>query len=406
MVLDTDKSPHFFGQVDQEAGYRTKMMLDVPIHLQDRMIGVLCAVNKKSGDFDDADVDLLSAVANMVALPVENARINEQLKRSYEDVKSLNRAKDRVIHHLSHELKTPVSVLSASLGLLRKQLPSGEKRVDRVLERAERNLQRILDMQYAIEDILREKDYRSHRMLSLLLDVCTDELETLAVSETGTERSAEKIRRRIDELFGPREALPETLALDRTVADRVDALRPRFGHRSCQVSVRTEPTPPVHIPREVLEKIVEGLVRNAVENTPDGGRIEVIVRGGEKGPELLVRDYGIGITEENQRLIFDNYFTSYEPMQYASRRPYDFNAGGKGFDLLRMKIFSERYGFSLKMTSSRCAHLPDDRDRGPGDVALCAQCNSVEDCMQSGGTTVTVAFSPAKTHPKDGGGAQ
>ena len=395
VVADTRKSPHYFQQVDEQAGYRTKMMLDVPIQLQHRMIAVLCAVNKKNGTFDDADVELLSAVANMVALPVENARINEELKRSYEDVKSLNRAKDRVIHHLSHELKTPVSVLSASLGLLRKQMSAEDPRRDRVLDRAERNLQRILDMQYAIEDILREKDYESHRMLSLLLDACSDELEALADAEIGSEKAAERIREKIDALFGPREAISESLSLDRSVAEHVGALRPRFAHRTCEVTVRTEPTDPIWIPREVLEKIVEGLLKNAVENTPDAGRIEVTVQRGKKGPELVVRDYGVGMTEENQRLIFDNYFTSYEPMQYASRRPYDFNAGGKGFDLLRMKIFSERYGFALKMASERCAHLPEDTDRGPGDVDRCAHCNSVADCMDSGGTTVTVAFSPA-----------
>ncbi len=403
LVSDTSKSPHFFQQVDQDAGYTTKMMLDVPIQLQNRMIGVLCAVNKKAGMFDDADVELLSAVASMVALPVENARINEELKRSYEDVKSLNRAKDRVIHHLSHELKTPVSVLSASLGLIRKQLPEDDRAADRILERAERNLQRILDMQYAIEDILREKDFRSHRMLSLLLDACTDELESLAEEEAGGEEAARRIREKVDALFGPREAEPETIALDRFTAARIDALRPRFAHRTCEVLVRAEPTEPVRIPPEVLEKIVDGLVRNAVENTPDGGRIEVFVRRGDRGPELKVRDYGVGITEENQRLIFDNYFTSYEPMQYASRRPYDFSAGGKGFDLLRMKIFSERYGFKLKMASERCVHLPEDKDRGPGDVALCAHCNSVADCMESGGTTMTVVFPPAGEAGNGGG---
>ena len=394
VVLDTTQSPHFFGQVDQQAGYRTRMMLDVPIQLQSRMVGVLCAVNKKSGLFDDADVELLAAVANMVALPVENARINEALKRSYDDVKSLNRAKDRVIHHLSHELKTPVSVLSASLGLIRKQLPDDDRTAERILARAERNLQRILDMQYAIEDILREKNYRSHRMLTSLLDACTDELESLAAEEAGGEAAAKRIRAKIDALFGPREAEVETIALDRFTAARVETLRPRFAHRTCGVQVRTEPTDPVRIPPEVLEKIVDGLVRNAVENTPDGGRIEVFVRQGDRGPELEVKDYGIGITEENQRLIFDNYFTSYEPMQYASRRPYDFNAGGKGFDLLRMKIFSERYGFTLKMASERCSHLPEEKERGPGDVDRCARCNSASDCMDSGGTTMTVIFPP------------
>jgi len=38
-------------------------------------------------------------------------------------------------------------------------------------------------------------------------------------------------------------------------------------------------------------------------------------------------------------------------MDYFSKHPFDFNAGGKGADLLRMKVFGERYGFQLNMTS-------------------------------------------------------
>ena len=121
IVHDTSKSPYFFQQVDDKSGYETRSMLDVPIQIQERMIGVICAVNKKEGRFDQTDVDLLSAIANMVALPIENARINEALTMSYEEVKSFNRAKDRVIHHLSHEIKTPISVLAASLNLLKKK---------------------------------------------------------------------------------------------------------------------------------------------------------------------------------------------------------------------------------------------------------------------------------------------
>ncbi|MGD2015097.1 MAG: PAS domain S-box protein, partial [Desulfobacterales bacterium] len=175
IVPDTAKDPHFFSRVDEKARYKTRNMLDVPLQIQDRLIGVLCAVNKKEGTFGQPDVELLSAIANYVALPIENAAINEELKRSYQDVRSLNRAKDQVIHHLSHELKTPISILAASLSLLRKKLSGLEDRNwDSILDRAQRNLDRLLDMQYQIEDILREKDYKIYYMLSSLLDACTD----------------------------------------------------------------------------------------------------------------------------------------------------------------------------------------------------------------------------------------
>jgi hypothetical protein len=109
----------------------------------------------------------------------------------------------------------------------------------------------------------------------------------------------------------------------------------------------------------------------------------------------------VGISEENQRLIFENYFTAYETMQYSSRNQYDFGAGGKGFDLLRMRIFSERYDFKLKMKSRRCRHLADDSEACAGYIEKCLHSGKSADCRESGGTTVTVLFKPAKLFKED-----
>ena len=393
IVHDTAKSPYFYDQVDKQAQYHHKNMLDVPLRLQDRMIGVLCAVNKKDGGFDDADVDLLSAVANLVALPIENARINEALQRAYENVRGLNRAKEQVIHHLSHELKTPLSVLSASLGLLEKRLPGGQDKArDRIMSRARRNLQRLLDMQYEIGDMLREQDYRAHGMLSFLLDASRDMLVTLAETPSGAIRVPDVIQQSIDREFGRADTPCTDIALDRLVADHLETLKPRFAHRRIRIQTRLEKVAPVLIPVEVMEKIIDGLVKNAVQNTPDQGRVTVVVRAGEKGPVFEVQDTGVGVTTEKQQLIFSHYFAPGDTMTYASRAPYDFNAGGKGFDLLRITIFSERYGFDTKMISHRCRHIPTDGDHCPGAIDRCGYCRRPADCEASGGTTMQIQF--------------
>ncbi len=407
IVPDTSKDPHFFSQVDEKSQYETRSMLDVPIQIQDRLIGVLCAVNKKEGTFDEDDVNLLEAIANYVALPIENATINEALKRSYQEVQSLNRAKDSVIHHLSHELKTPLSILTASLSILKKRLAGlTDTHWETILNRAQRNLDRLLDMQYQIEDILREKDYKIYYMLSALLDACSDELETLVTLNLEEQDIVDRLRRHIEKLFGPHEASSQEILLDQFVKSQIEDLRPKFAHRNCRVETRLASVAPIWIPAEVLAKIVEGLVRNAVENTPDNGRITVAVRAGEIGPELEVKDTGIGISEENQRLIFENYFTAYDTLQYASRNPYDFGAGGKGFDLLRMRIFSERYHFQLKMSSQRCRNVPQDTDACPGDIEECDHTEQTADCLESGGTTVTVRFYPAERFAEKQRGTQ
>ena len=394
IVPDYPQSPYYFPVVDIKSGFQTLNMLDVPIQTSERMIGVLCAVNKKDGEFDQNDVEFLSAIASAVAYPIENARINEELRLSYEEVQTLSRAKDRVIHHLSHELKTPVSVLSASLGLLEKKLPGKQEDpgIRRILERAQRSLTRILDMQYQVQDILRQRDYRAHNLLSVLMDACSDVLETLADEVCGQGAVSRHIKKRIDELFGPSESVSEEIQLDVFTENVIRDLAPRFAHRNCRILRHITPAPPVFIPKDVLYKIIEGLLRNAVENTPDSGVIEIGVRSVASGSELEVKDFGVGITAENQKLIFESQVTTDEPLQYATRKPYDFHAGGKGFDLLRMKIFSERYHFSIRMRSSRCIYIPEDKDLCPGDTRQCLYCQTPEDCIRSGGTTMTVNF--------------
>ena len=123
-------------------------------------------------------------------------------------------------------------------------------------------------MQYKIEDILRERDYKTYHMLSALFEACTDQLEVMVSEELGEENAVQKIRSRIEETFGPRESLAQEIHLDYFVEEKIQSLRPGFAHRQCRLKTQIQYTSPVWIPGDVLTKIVEGLIRNAVENTP------------------------------------------------------------------------------------------------------------------------------------------
>jgi signal transduction histidine kinase len=400
IVADVAANPFFHQAVDDQSVFTTRNMLDVPLWAGDRCIGVLCAVNKKTGPFDDTDVALLDTVAGVVGLPIENARISAALSESSADLKNLNLAKEQVIHHLSHELKTPLAVLSASFTLLRKRLGRGaDAGVQTVIERAQRNLERLLEMQYEIEDLLRQKDFRTHHLLSRLVDACQDELELLTTRYCAETDAVEKIRGRIETLFGPRQAKPETIALDRFISGYLTRLKADFAHRRIELSTDLAAVETISIPRQILEKVVAGLIRNAVENTPDGGHIEVGVMpamdGG--GPELVVTDFGVGITPTKQRLLFNRFFAPHDPLQYSSKAAYAFNAGGRGFDLLRMKLFSEQYGFQIKLTSQRCPHIPTDADACPGDVGRCTSLDRPGECRFSGYTRVRLHFGAEAT---------
>jgi signal transduction histidine kinase len=329
--------------------------------------------------------------------------IFEKLKQSYKEVQSLNRAKDCVIDHLSHELKTPISILDTSLKLLQKRLTGPEVRETgcrKILARARKNLWRLLEMQEEIADVLLKKDYRIHYQLSTLLDACADELEVMVSQELGEEDIIQRLRKRIEEVYGLRKSISKEIELGEFVAGKIEDLRPRYSHRKCRVKTHISITEPVWIPPDVLSKVVEGLLRNAIENTPDDSWIDVTVRPAEIGSEFEVKDNGVGITKENQHLILKNFFTAYEPVHYSSRKPYDFNAGGKGFDLARMKVFSERYHFKIQLASMRCCNISKDTGACPGNVNDCVHYKKSEECQNDRGTTVKVQFYPSHRFDK------
>jgi len=396
IVHDTSKDPDFYGVVDAQLHFHSQSMLDVPLRSGDRIIGVLSAINKKEGRFEQSDVELLNLIAGTVALSVENARFSRELTEAYQEVTGLNRAKDRVINHLSHELKTPASVLIASLTILSNKMEElPEDTWKPTMERASRNLERILEIQYEVEDIMQDKQYKTRDLLNLLLDQCEDELESLVAEEVGEGPIVERIKQRIQQIYGPRDSKITDISLDKFVAERLEELKPRFAHREVEIVTNLESVPDICVPGDVMEKVVDGLIRNAVEATPDEGRIEIMVQKKGEGSELVVYDHGIGITDENQRRIFEGFFTTHETMTYSSKRPFDFYAGGKGADLLRMKIFAERYNFRIEMGSSRCRYIPRDSDLCPGRISECKFCQERTDCFDSGGTAFKVFFPPA-----------
>ena len=387
--------PNIHRERDKIMGYETRNLLLVPLKSRDRIIGVLCAINKKNGSFDQGNLELLSLVAGTVELSIENARFSEEVKKAYREVSSLNRAKDKVINHLSHELKTPVSVLSGSLNILMRKLSAlPDDSWKNTLKRGERNLNRIVEIQNQVEDIMRERHFESHFILTQMVDQCADELETLLAEEIGDGKIVKAIRKRIDDIFGTRELKSQRLLPAEVVQNRLEALKPHFSHRKINIIKELEPTKPLFLPLETFEKVIDGLIKNAVENTPDEGKIEIAVQASDGQVMLRVRDYGVGIIEDAQRRIFEGFFATQDTLAYSSKREFDFNAGGKGADLLRMKIFAERYGFKISMESNRCPVIPEETDLCPGAISQCSYCKSAEDCFASGGTTFTLHFKP------------
>jgi signal transduction histidine kinase len=344
-------------------------------------------------DYSSDDKELLGTLVNNLAVSVKNARYSEALRKALDEIRVLNSAKDKAIAHLTHELLTPISLLKSSLMMM-------EKKLQRIpgfdyqggMDRAQRSIQRLSEIQNEVEDIMKGKEHKVRRTLSKFLDLCGDEIEVLIAEQVGEGPVIKKIRERINELFTSKESEPKEIDLGALVTEKLEELRPLHSRRRLVLNTSIESTPPVWVPPDPLEKIVKGLVKNAIENTPDEGKIEVSVRSRGKAVEFRVEDWGVGIVPEQQKHIFEGFYPTQDTMLYRTGKPFEFNAGGRGADLLRMKIFSERFNFTLSMVSTRCKYLPQTKDSCPGRISNCQFCKKTEDCYDSGGTTFEVLF--------------
>jgi len=83
ILHDVASDPRFFVDADKKSTFRTKNMICVPLRTKDRIIGVLQAINKREGVFDDEDMDGLSALASQVAIAIENASLYQELKETF-----------------------------------------------------------------------------------------------------------------------------------------------------------------------------------------------------------------------------------------------------------------------------------------------------------------------------------
>jgi signal transduction histidine kinase len=328
-------------------------------------------------------------------LVLENEEYKRDLQRSYEELRLLDKAKERIINHLSHEMRTPLAIISGVLGRITRKLEKGRiLGFENTLERGHRNVNRLLDLQAKIDDIL---DQRVFQERAAILHIVQDALSLVEeISEDARDQYGQEllqaIHKRLDSLVTFHETSIEKIPLGEFLNHLCDEAVSNMGGRDLEIIKDFQSQIVLLMDRKVLFKVCGGLLRNAVENTPDGGRIEI--KCGLRDHEICIdfRDFGVGITSENQKMIFGGFFHTQDTNHYASKKPYEFNAGGSGSDLLRTKIFSDRFCFNLDVESTRCRVIPTDTDLCPGRVSICRSVSQKGDCLASGGSIFTLGF--------------
>jgi len=261
---DVSKDARHFTGVDQSLRFQTRQILGVPLHVRDRCIGVLEALNKQGdASFNQDDVDVLSTISSQAAIAIDNARLISRLREANRSLAELDQLKSNFISIASHELRTPLMIVQGYANFLSEQ----------VTEEASHDLAMVL---------------RGVRKLQSVIDQMTN-LSYLEGSQGALDREYFVLQDVIDEVLMDWEQMMAAKSLE---------LRQQLP--KAEIYVQAD--------RAKVALVMNNLLNNAVAFTPQDGRVEIRVRPLTGAVAISVVDTGIGIPKEDLNRVFDPFF--------------------------------------------------------------------------------------------------
>ena len=79
IINDAYSDQRFYSKIDNRSGFRTNSMICIPLQVNERVIGVMQAINKQDDNFHDNDLRLLQAIGGPLAASIENASLHEDV---------------------------------------------------------------------------------------------------------------------------------------------------------------------------------------------------------------------------------------------------------------------------------------------------------------------------------------
>jgi signal transduction histidine kinase len=264
LIRDAQSDPRWFQSADEISGYVTRSIIAVPMQLHGKVIGVVEAVNKRSGvEMSWDDVEILSKIATQAAIAINNARMLAELQAAYDELNELDRMKSEFISIAAHELRTPLSLILGYATFLRADASGKAK------EQVEVVLQSAMRLRSLIDDMVNLREVDSGEA-TLVIEPCTVQ---------------ELVQAGIQEIGYIVEAKEQTISL----------------------ALPEQPIT-VEADRDKMTLVMVNLLSNAVKFTEQGGRLGIQAGVKDESAWLTVWDTGVGIPSDQMDRIFDRFY--------------------------------------------------------------------------------------------------
>jgi signal transduction histidine kinase len=279
LIINQPRTSHSHRpEIGNNVGFTTESILTVPLRVQHgQPVGVIQLLNKRGGEFQSYDLEVLEIVASIAAAAIENSRLYDEAQLA---------AIAHRVAHLSHDIKNKVTPISMTVQTLEPIMATMLEDLDQMAAG--------LPSEVAAEVHRSAADLRTHapECFSIIMDQVHEVkayTELIANTLKGGSSEPEMVVQELNPL------------LER----QITSLLPVAKRRRVSLSLELTPIPPFAFDRFRLECAVYNLINNAIPETPANGRVTVRSLGPHKleGDErtfvtIEVQDTGRGIPHE------------------------------------------------------------------------------------------------------------
>ncbi|NQU51874.1 MAG: GAF domain-containing sensor histidine kinase [Bacteroidetes bacterium] len=294
-------------QVQKAAGIKTSVV--IPMKVRGEIIGTMIfSMIKEKEKITKNEKELLKYFTNLASLAVQNSKLystveerTKQLVQVNKKLKELDKFKDELISIVSHELKTPVSIIKTNLWMLNYLNKSKGKKETHLIDEMNHGLERL------------------SLMINNLLNVSR-------IQQGKIQLNIQKVD------------------IDALVKKKAETMKPLFDKKKIKLILPEVKVGYIYADPIKTEEAVENYISNAYKYT-DKGKVKIDLKKKKKTVLLSVTDTGPGIPKEDYTKIFTKFGRAGEGLKQHGE------GASTGLGLYIVKYYIEMMGGKVGFVS-------------------------------------------------------